>query len=169
MIPANGGTNLLRIANMVKTSLRIFLVSVALIVSVPAIPADKAGQVRDAVRAFGLAYAAADTVTLKSLLADDYVHVNGGTGTVLSRDDWLEWVESRKAAMARGELIVDDYRVEDVEISLDGNVAIVVGRVISSVREDGVLRSSEIRFSNTWVYREGAWRRLLFHDSPMPN
>lgn len=166
---SDGGANL-RTNDMAMKLFQILIMTAALVVSATAIagPVDKEGEVRDAVRAFGLAYAAADTPTLRSLLADDYVHVNGGTGTVLNRDDWIEWVESRRAAMERGTLNVEDYRIEDVEISLNGSVAIVVGRVISSTREDGVLKSSEIRFSNTWVYREGAWRRALFHDSPMP-
>jgi ketosteroid isomerase-like protein len=165
----NGGATP-RTNNMAMKLFQILVITAALVVSASAIaePADKEGEVRDAVRTFGLAYVAADTLTLKSLLANDYVHVNGGTGTVLNRDDWLAWVKSRRAAMEKGTLKVEDYRIEDVEISLIGNVAIVVGRVISSTREDGVLRSSELRFTNTWVYREGSWRRALFHDSPMP-
>jgi len=153
-----------------RNVLKLFIVSVALIASVLAIAEtpDKSGEVRAAVTAFGLAFVEADISKLKSLLTEDYLHVNGGSGKVLGRDDWLKWMESRRVEIEKGILIIEDYRIEDVEISLDGNAALVVGRVVSSVKRDGVPKSSQIRFSNTWLCRDGVWRRASFHDSPMP-
>ena len=155
---------------MARNVIKLFIASAAFIASVPAIAEnpDRSGEVRAVVKAFGLAYAKADISNLESSLTNDYVHVNGGSGKVLGRDDWLKWMEFRRAEIEKGILIVEDYRIEDIEISLNGNAATVVGRVVSSVKRDGVLKTSEIRFSNTWLYREGVWRRASFHDSPMP-
>jgi ketosteroid isomerase-like protein len=149
---------------------KLLIASAALIAPVPAMAEnlDRSGEVRAAVNAFGLAFSKADISNLESSLTNDYVHVNGGSGKVLGRDDWLKWMESRRAEIKKGIMIVEDYRIEDIEIELNGDTAIVVGRVVSSVKRDGVSKTSEIRFSNTWLYREGVWRRASFHDSPMP-
>ena len=128
---------------------------------------DREAEVRDAVNAFGRAYLEADVPTLKSLLTENYVHVNGRSGNVLNREDWLLWVKSRRSEIENGELVISDYRVEDVNVALDGNTAIVVGMVYLSQTRNGNSRTAKIRFSNTWLYREGEWHRAAFHDSPL--
>jgi len=128
---------------------------------------DREAEVRAAVNAFGRAYLEADVPTLKSLLTENYVHVNGRSRNVLNREDWLLWVKSRRSEIENGELVISDYRVEDVKVALDGNTAIVIGMVFLSQARNGNSRTSRIRFSNTWLYREGKWRRAAFHDSPL--
>ena len=130
--------------------------------------ADREAEVRAAVNAFGRAFVEADVPTLESFLSENYVHVNGGSGNVLNRDDWLKWMKSRRSEIEKGELVVDDYRIEDVRIALDGDTATVIGTVFSSVSRNGNSKTSKIRFSNIWLYREGVWRRAVFHDSPLP-
>lgn len=129
---------------------------------------DREAEVRTAVNVFARAFLEADVPTLKSLLTENYVHVNGRSGDVLNRKNWLKWVKSRRAELENGELVVSDYRVEDVIVALDGNTAIVIGTVFSSQARKESASTSRIRFSNTWLYRKGEWRKAAFHDSPLP-
>ena len=129
---------------------------------------DREAEVRDAVNTFGRAFAEADVATLKSLLHENYVHVNGRSGNVLNRAEWLEWVTSRRAEIQSGELVVNDYRIKDLQIVLGEATAIVVGVVVSSQTKNGNSTESRIRFTNLWVYRKGGWIRSAFHDSAIP-
>lgn len=124
-------------------------------------------ELRDAVHTFGQAFLEADVPTLRGLLTEDYVHVNGGSGNVLGRGEWLDWVKARRAQIEREELRITEYRIEDLSIVSHGNTAIVVGTVFSRQVSGGESSTSRIRFSNTWLYQKGKWRRAAFHDSPL--
>jgi len=125
-------------------------------------------EVRNAVSALGRAFAKADVATLQTLLAQGYVHVNGGSGSVLDRDEWLSWITSRRAELDSGQLFIDTYSVEDVEIEVYGNVSVVTGVVYSTGQRNGASFVSRIRFTNGWIKSGDTWRRAAFHDSPLP-
>ena len=148
----------------------VFIVCMALLVSGPAMAEEtnRDAEVRAAVDEFGRAFVEADASTLKSLLSENYIHVNGRSGNVLSRDDWLKFVKFRRTEIEKGELEFCDYRLEDVRIAVDEDTATVVGTVVVCMNRNGSSNTSKIGFSNTWLYREGIWRRAAFHDSPLP-
>jgi ketosteroid isomerase-like protein len=128
---------------------------------------DRETEVRAAVSDFGQAYIEADVPILRSSLTDNYMHVNGSSGKVLGRDEWLKWVESRRTDLENGTLVISDYRIEDVKVVLYGETAVVTGSVFSSESRDGNPVTTQIRFTNVWILHEGIWRRAAFHDSPM--
>jgi hypothetical protein len=130
--------------------------------------ANRKAELQEAVDAFGRAFLEADVSTLRGLLAENYVHVNGRSGNVLNRNDWLEWVESRRAQIDSKELQITEYRIEDVRTVIHGNTAIVTGTIFSKQVTGGEFRTSRIRFTNTWLYRDARWLRAAFHDSPVP-
>lgn len=133
-------------------------------------PADEGGreaELRIAIEAFGQAFREADVQELERLLSDEYVHVNGGSGNVIGREDWLEWVKSRRAEIDGGELFITEYRIEDLRIIFHGDTAIAVGAVFSRQVRNGESSTLRIRFSNTWLYEDSKWRRAAFHDSPI--
>jgi ketosteroid isomerase-like protein len=129
---------------------------------------DPSDDVRAAVEKFGQAYVAADVEVLGSLLADPYLHVNGGTGTVLNEASWLAWIETRREALDDGSLVIETYEVEDLVIRMRRDSAIVLGIVRSTGVENGVAFDTAIRFSNLWVLEGEDWKRALFHDSVLP-
>ena len=144
----------------------VVLAQVALGASVPGEAAPEA-ELRAAVEAFGRAFREADVQTLGRLLSDNYVHVNGSSGDVLGRSDWLAWMEARRARIENGELSITEYRIEDLSVVIHGDTAIVVGTVISSRVTGGATSTNRVRFSNTWLYSNSTWRRVAFHDSPI--
>jgi len=129
---------------------------------------DAAIQVRGAVEEFGAAFARTDTATLRRLLTEDYVHVNGASGRLLDRESWLRWMGKRRAKRDAGRLVMAFYRVTDVEVRMHGNAAIATGIVHAAGMEDHEPFESRVRFTNVWVLQEGQWRRAAFHDSPAP-
>ena len=146
----------------------VAILSLTVFMAVESNGMDREAEVREAVDAFGRAFAEADVATLKSLLHENYVHVNGRSGNVLNRAEWLEWVTSRRREMQSGELVVNEYRIKDLQIVLSEATAIVVGVVISSQSRNGKSTESRIRFTNLWVHRKGGWFRAAFHDSAIP-
>jgi hypothetical protein len=123
--------------------------------------------VRTAVASFGSAFVEADVPTLEALLTDTYVHVNGSSGNILNRNEWLTWVKTRQAELEAGTLVVSDYRIEDLEVELFGEAAVVTGVAISSGIRNGDSFDTRLRFSNVWIFGGGGWRRAAFHDSPI--
>jgi hypothetical protein len=66
--------------------------------------------------AFDAAFARADAAALDSLLTAAYVHTNGGTGAVLDKSRWLEYISAqyisaRRVALETGRLRVTQVRV----------------------------------------------------------
>jgi len=134
----------------------------------PSEKVDREAELRKAVDTFGRAFLEADVPALRLLLTDKYVHVNGRSGNVLNRSEWLNWVESRRAQIDSKELQITEYRIEDVRTIIHGDTAIVIGTIFSSQVTGGEVGTSRIRFSNTWLYRDARWLRAAFHDSPVP-
>ena len=133
-------------------------------------PMDSAARaVRAVVLELGDAYAAADVEALRDRLAAGYVHVNGGSGSVIGREAWLAWVAGRAEALAAGRLVLDHYEVGELEVRVHGgDAAVVTGVVDSRGRQDGEPFVSRIRFTNLWIRTADGWKRAAFHDSALP-
>lgn len=155
---------------MTRSNLAVFSLLALVLSPRPAATQETSREddVRAAVTAFGRAFVQADVSSLKRVLANDYSHVNGRSGGVLNRDEWLTFIQSRRANLDSGKLVISSYNVEDVRVRLYGETAVVTGVVESSGQREGVPFSSRVRFTNVWVLQGGAWRRAAFHDSPLP-
>lgn len=129
---------------------------------------ESAQDVRAAVRRFGEAYVEADVAILESLLTHDYLHVNGNSGNVLTREEWLDWIASRREEIENGSLVVTKYVVDDVRVEIYGTAAVVTGTVDASGIRNEERFASRVRFTNLWVRSNRIWRRAAFHDSALP-
>lgn len=121
-------------------------------------------EVRDAFSQFSDAFVKADTVVLRSLLADDYVHTNANGG-VLDKTRWLAFAKTRHEDLKSGKVKIDTYRNDDLRIRVYGNTAVVTGLNTTIGFRDGKEWKMNLRFTNVWVKREGRWQRVAFHDS----
>jgi Domain of unknown function (DUF4440) len=121
-----------------------------------------------ALGAFSAAFLRADEKALDTLLADDYVHTNGGTGSVLDKARWLEYIRTRRAELANGRLRVERYQSTAVTIRWHGDAAVVSSQVVSEGSRDGQPFATRLRVTQLWVRSGGQWRRAAFHDSPLP-
>ena len=122
-------------------------------------------EVKTAVEDFGKAYVKADTSKLKTLLAEEYLHTNPD-GNKISKNDWLNWVGSRKAEIENGNLVIDAYDTRDLNIRLiSDKTAIADGIIYSTGTQNSEPFKVHIKFTNVWVKKNGSWKRTVFHDS----
>lgn len=121
-----------------------------------------------ALEAFGGAFRAGDADALDSLLADDYVHTNGGSGTVLDKRQWLDYVRQRGLDLEQGRLRVDRYDTSNVVVRWHPAAAVVSSQVTSEGVQSGRAFVSRLQVTQIWVWQANRWRRAAFHDSPLP-
>lgn len=121
-------------------------------------------EVCDAFSQFSDAFVKADTVVLRSLLADDYVHTNVNGG-VLDKTRWLAFAKTRHEDLKSGKVRIDTYRNDDLRIRVYGNTAVLTGSNTTIGFRDGKEWKMNLRFTNVWVKRESRWQRVAFHDS----
>jgi hypothetical protein len=129
----------------------------------------RVGEVEAAFSQFSRAFAEADVPVLRGLLARNYTHVNGRTGSVLTGGEWLKWLQSRRVELDTGKLVISVYEIKDLVVQVYKEAAVVTGVAYSSGERDGSPFTSRVRFTNLWVVEEGKWRRAAFHDSPLPD
>jgi hypothetical protein len=121
-----------------------------------------------ALEAFTLAFRHADAEALDTLLTADYLHTNGGSGAVLDRSQWLDYVRSRRGDLQRGKLRVDRHQTSAVTIRWYPSAAVVSSQVTSEGIQSGVPFTSRVRVTQVWIQTGERWRRAAFHDSPIP-
>lgn len=122
-------------------------------------------EVLNAITQFSAAFVEADAEKLHLLLAPNYRHTNTD-GSVVSRERWLEWVKSRREKIASGELKIEKYDNENVEVVLlSPTIAVATGRNIAIGVDSGKPFRIEIRFTHVWAKQNNQWQRTVFHDS----
>jgi ketosteroid isomerase-like protein len=121
-------------------------------------------EVRDAFSQFADAFVKADTVMLRSMLADDYVHTNANGG-VLDKTRWLAFAKNRHEDLKSEKVRIDTYRNDDLRVRVYGNTAVVTGLNTTIGYRDGKEWKLNLRITNVWVKRHGRWQRVAFHDS----
>jgi ketosteroid isomerase-like protein len=104
----------------------------------------------------GHAYAARDLVALERIAADDYVQtdVRGG---VLNRQQWLDFVKSR-----RSEITVES---DDIQVRYYGQTAVVTGHWTYTKKEDGNSTVRYSRWTSVWTRYPEGWKRHAFQNT----
>jgi ketosteroid isomerase-like protein len=106
-----------------------------------------------AIRDFGEAWARGDVGALRGMLSPSYTHTTV-RGRIQDHDEWLEYARGRSGATT-------ELAFADVATRLIGDVAIIIGRNDIIGGNDG-LSNRSLRFTQTWVRREGRWLREAF-------
>lgn len=114
--------------------------------------------------AFNKAFAAGQVEMLESMVCENYQHTNGYSKAI-GKSEWIAYLQKRKADVDQRRLVVDDYQMKETQISIFDDTAIVTGRIVVRLIQDGDSTVYEYRVTNVWI-REGAnWKRAGFHDS----
>lgn len=80
-------------------------------------------------------------------------------GEVLDKESYI-------AGNTGGDLRWFDQRLEDVDILIAGDTAVVVAVVVDKVERGGVPASFRLRLTQTWVKTESGWLCLAGHAGP---
>jgi ketosteroid isomerase-like protein len=113
---------------------------------------------------FSKAFVEADVSILNTLLSEDYIHTNS-TGSVLNKQQWLEYNKTRRADLEAGRLEIESYENKDLRIRVYGESAIVTGTNVAKGKREGKPFVTELRFTHLWIKQSGQWKRAAFHDS----
>jgi hypothetical protein len=106
----------------------------------------------------GPGYARGDTAELRQLMHRNLrwtTHV----GAVLDRDAYI-------AGNTDGSLVSREQRLEQPEVSVVGDTAILTAVVVDEVERDGERQTFRLRLTQTWVREAGAWQCIGGHAGP---
>ena len=116
----------------------------------------------EAVRRFGVAWAAGDVATLDALLSPTYTH-SDVFGHFQDRAAWLAYARGRAGRPTR-------IAFRDVARRIVGDVAIITG--VNQLEGRGSRDAEDaspltLRFTQVWVKRDGRWLREAFQATPV--
>ena len=114
----------------------------------------------DAERRLQAAQRAGDVDALDALL-DDRLVATGPDGASFDKADDLE-------AHRSGALRITKLVQEDLDVLLDGDVAITRVTVSAEAVQGGVPMAGRLKYTRTWVRRDDGWRVLGAHFSVLP-
>lgn len=96
-----------------------------------------------------------DRQTIDALLAPDW-RVTDPAGNVLTKAQVMKELDS-------GDRKLESGAINDVDVRLYGNVAVVTGRSEATGSYQGNKASVKLRFTDVFVKRSGRWRAVASH------
>ena len=110
--------------------------------------------------AWDKALIAKDRAGIEANMAPEFRQIRGG-GHVATRDEFIKDVLDPAFSM-------DPYTVEDFEIRLFGDTALLYGRIRMGGRDGADRWSAHFRYIDTYVRREGRWQVVSVQVTPIP-
>jgi ketosteroid isomerase-like protein len=101
-----------------------------------------------------------DRAAIVQNMAEDFRQIDGA-GNVESKTSFVEGLLSP-------DLQIDPYVVEDFDVRVYGDVALLSGRTRMTGRQQGKPFSSHYRYIDVYVRREGEWRVVSVQISRIP-
>ncbi|MEM7373749.1 MAG: nuclear transport factor 2 family protein [Bacteroidota bacterium] len=120
-------------------------------------------QLLEAINTFNHAFQTGDMQTIESLITTNYIHTNGNAKSI-RRSDWLPYIRKRSQQIKEGRLTVTAYEMQETDIEMLPQSAIVTAKIIVRSTEDGNPKEQAYRITNIWVEDHGIWKRAGFHD-----
>lgn len=118
---------------------------------------------RTAIEKFNTAFQQGDVATLDAMITENYSHTNG-TSKVIGKETWLNYIKKRFEDISAGKIKVLDYTMDELNIHLLENSAIVTAKIqVTTQQQDSVYKNA-YRVSNIWTFTKGSWKRAGFHD-----
>lgn len=92
--------------------------------------------------------------------ADEFIFT-GGDGSLLNKQEDLKSLKEP----ANPDLMLLAYDVDEMNVLLYEKTAVVTGRVTTKRRYKGTESSSQSRFTDVFVWRDGRWQIVAGHSS----
>jgi ketosteroid isomerase-like protein len=102
-----------------------------------------------------------DRAAVADNMAEDFRDIDGH-GNVANKKEFLEGILA-------ADLSIDPYTVEDFDVRLYGDVALLSGTTRMTGRSEGKPFKSHYRYTDTYVRRDGRWRVVSVQISKMPD
>jgi ketosteroid isomerase-like protein len=102
-----------------------------------------------------------DRAAIEANMADDFRQIDGA-GNVETKASFVDDLVSP-------DLAIDPYTVEDFDVRLYGDVALLSGRTRMTGTYQGKAFNSHYRYIDIYVRRNGAWKIVSVQISRIPN
>ena len=102
-----------------------------------------------------------DRAAIEQNMAEDFRQIDGA-GNVESKTSFVDGLLSP-------DLQIDPYVVEDFDVRVYGDVALLSGRTRMSGRHQGTPFSSHYRYIDVYVRHQGQWKIVSVQISRIPN
>ncbi|MFZ6768389.1 nuclear transport factor 2 family protein [Undibacterium sp. Di26W] len=144
------------------------LLAIVSLCSLPVYAADPVDQNRAAVvaelkrlsDAWDQAIIRKDRAAIESNMTEDFRQIDG-SGNIETKTSFVDGLVSDK-------LVLDPYTVEDFEVRLYDNVALLSGRTQMTGRYDGKPFKSHYRYIDIYIKRNGKWKIVSVQISKIP-
>jgi ketosteroid isomerase-like protein len=148
---------------MKRRALLAFAVAAAALAGTPqaAPAADLTAQLKAQADAWDRAIVAKDRAAIEANMADDFRQIDG-RGNVETKASFVEGLVSP-------DLVIDPYTVEDFDVRLYGDTALLSGRTRMTGRYQGQPFKSHYRYIDIYVKRGGAWKIVSVQISRIPD
>jgi len=143
-------------------TLLMFLASLLLgcAAPMPPTPADTVAALTAQADRWDKAIVRKDRAAIEANMADDFRNIDG-QGNVETKQPFVDDLVS-------AELVIDPYTVEDFDVRLFGDVALLSGRTRMTGRYQGKPFTSHYRYIDIYVKRGGAWKIVSVQISKIP-
>jgi ketosteroid isomerase-like protein len=101
-----------------------------------------------------------DRAAIEANMAEDFRQIDGA-GNVETKQSFVDDLMSP-------DLVIEPYKVEDFDVRLYGDVALLAGRTRMTGRYQGKTFSSHYRYIDIYVKRGGAWQIVSVQISKIP-
>ncbi len=135
---------------------------IVLTLAVPcALAQDSPGQeVKKLERAWLDAYEQLDERAMNAIVADDFT-ITFPDGSMQTK---AQIISSLKRPRPQG-AATQKFRTEEVQARVYGDTVVLIGRVITEYQRDGQTMTSQQRYTDTYVKRDGRWQVVASHLS----
>lgn len=138
---------------------RALLATLAVAGIAHAAPADVVTQLKAQADAWDRAIVAKDRAAIAANMAEDFRQIDAH-GNVESKASFID-------GLVTPDLQLDPYTVEDFEVRLYGDTALLSGRTRMTGRYAGKPFNSHYRYIDVYVKRGGAWKIVSVQISPI--
>ena len=129
---------------------RIAFIGAALALAVNALAASPTEQLVQQADAWDKAIIRKDSAAIAANMAEDFRQISA-RGDVANKAAFLDVITSPK-------LVINPYSVEDMDVRLYGDVALLSGRTRLTGSWDGKAFTSHYRYVDVYVRKDGQWR-----------
>ncbi len=102
-----------------------------------------------------------DRAAIEKNMAEDFRHIDG-SGEISGKFAFVEDLVSPK-------LVIDPYLVEDFEVRLYGDIALLSGRTKMTGHLEGKAFTSNYRYIDIYAKRAGVWQVISVQISRIPD
>ena len=118
----------------------------------------------ETVKTFNTAFNEGNIEVLIPMITNYYVHTNSNSKSI-GKEDWLAYLAKRKKQLESGELVIKNYEMDEIDVKMYENMAILTGKISFLSISGGMEKQNAYRVTNVWVLEDGRWKRAGFHDT----